>query len=135
MPTTSGVWRRALAVWLLIILAETVHGILRGLFLVPVLGDFRSRQVSVGSGILIIFAITYLCIRWIGASTRSTLLRIGAVWGVLTLCFEGLIGWATGASWERMLSDYRIDQGGLLGFGMCLLVLSPWLAYRLRSRP
>ena len=35
-------WIRALVVWLLIIAAETVHGILRNLFLVPVVGDFHS---------------------------------------------------------------------------------------------
>ena len=35
-------WIRALVVWLLTIAAETVHGILRNLFLVPVVGDFHS---------------------------------------------------------------------------------------------
>ena len=32
-------WGRALAVWLLIAVLETVHGIVRGLWLVPALGE------------------------------------------------------------------------------------------------
>lgn len=134
MPTTSGVWKRALAVWLLIILAETIHGILRGLFLVPVLGDFRSRQIGAVTGSFIILAVAYFCLRWIGATAPPLLLRIGAVWVILTITFEVCLGRATGASWERIFSDYRIDQGGLLAFGMVILLLSPWIAHWLRSR-
>ncbi len=32
-------WGRAFAVWLLIAVLETVHGIVRGLWLVPALGE------------------------------------------------------------------------------------------------
>ncbi len=58
---------RSLAVWLLIIVAEIVHGILRAIVLVPVVGEFRSNQIGVFTGSAIILAITYFTIRWIGA--------------------------------------------------------------------
>lgn len=38
---------RAFVVWLVLIAVETVHGILRGLFLVPRAGSFRARQIGV----------------------------------------------------------------------------------------
>ena len=41
---------RALLVWLIIIGVETVHGILRGLFLAPLIGDFQARRISVFTG-------------------------------------------------------------------------------------
>jgi hypothetical protein len=64
----------------------------------------------------------------------SQLLGIGALWGVLTLTFEILFGrFVVGASWERLLSDYNVLQGGLIPFGMIFLVLSPWIAGKVRG--
>jgi hypothetical protein len=51
---------RSVAIWFVIIAGETIHGILTTLLLVPLLGDFRARQVSVATGSLLIFVITYL---------------------------------------------------------------------------
>ena len=58
---------RALTVWLLLITAELVHGIVRALVLAPVVGDFRARQLGVFTGSLLILLITALTIRWIRA--------------------------------------------------------------------
>ena len=58
---------RAFAVWLIIIAAEIVHGILRAIVLVPRVGEFRSNQIGVLTGSAIILAIAYVSIRWIGA--------------------------------------------------------------------
>lgn len=38
---------RAFLAWLVIIAAETVHGVLRGLLLVPLVGDLPARQIGV----------------------------------------------------------------------------------------
>ena len=54
---------RAFAVWLLLITAEVVHGIVRTLVLTPVVGDFRARQLGVFTGSLLILRITALTIR------------------------------------------------------------------------
>jgi hypothetical protein len=127
------IWSRAVAVWLLLMLAETVHGILRGLLLAPRVGDFRARQIGAGVGALLALGIACLLIQWIGARGNTKLIRIGLLWLVMTLCFEIALGRWTGASWERIASDYRVDQGGLLAFGMLVLAFSPWLAHRLRG--
>jgi hypothetical protein len=110
-----------------------VHGIIRGLVLAPRVGDVRARQIGAVVGTLLVLSIACLTIHWIGARAKATLMRIGALWLALTLCFEIALGRWTGASWERIASDYRVDQGGLLAFGMLVLMLSPWLAYRLRG--
>ena len=125
---------RALLIWLLLIAAEILHGIARAIILVPCVGQFRSNQIGVGTGSLIILAIAMLFVRWIGASRSSQLLRMGVLWGVLTLAFEISFGrFVVGASWERLLSDYNVLAGGLMPFGMIVLVLSPWIAGKVRG--
>ncbi|MHB8971607.1 MAG: hypothetical protein ACYC3X_18580 [Pirellulaceae bacterium] len=125
---------RSFAIWLILIAAEILHGIVRGMFLVPYVGPFRSSQIGVFTGSLIIFAIALAFVRWIGASRSSQLLGIGVLWLILTLAFEFLFGhFVVGASWERLASDYNVLQGGLLAFGMVFLAFSPWIAGKRRG--
>jgi hypothetical protein len=125
---------RSFAVWILIALAETVHGTLRTILLEPRVGDLASRQIGVLTGSLIILLIVYLTIDWIGARKASALAAVGTFWLVLMLAFEVTLGRAFGLSWERIVSDYVPSQGGLMIVGMTVLVLSPFIAFRLRSR-
>jgi hypothetical protein len=125
---------RAVLVWLVIIAIETVHGILRTLLLVPLVGDFPARRVSVFTGSLLIFGVAYVFVRWIGAKTRVRLLGVGLLWVVLTVLFEIALGrYALGLSWERIAEDYDVTRGGLLGLGLLFMAAAPTLAARLRS--
>lgn len=74
-------WRRAIAVWLALIGAEIVHGIVRSLSLMPRVGDKRVRQIGVVSGSLVNRGITHLFIPWIGARTTWAPVGIGVVLG------------------------------------------------------
>ena len=126
--------RRSLALWLLLIAAEILHGIARGILLVPHVGEFRSNQIGVFTGSLIILVIALATVRWIGAKQPAQLLGIGVLWLALTLAFEFLFGrFVVGASWERLAADYNILEGGLLPLGMIVLMLSPWIAGRVRG--
>jgi hypothetical protein len=130
----SGVVRRGLAVWLLIVAVEIAHGIARTLLLQPRLSDLRARQVAVFTGSALILAVTTACVRWIGARRRNELLALGLLWLALMLAFELLFGrYVAGQSWERLASDYDLPRGGLLPIGMAVLALAPWLAARLRG--
>ena len=132
--TLSGVVVRALAVWLVLICAEILHGIARGILLVPLVGEFRSNQIGVFTGSIIILVIAVVFVRWIGASRTSALLAVGVLWLGLTMAFEILFGrFVIGASWERLAADYNVLEGGLLPFGMLLLLLSPLIAMKIRG--
>jgi hypothetical protein len=108
---------RAVAAWFVLVAAESIHGVLRVLFLTPYVGDFRARQIAVFSGSLIVLAIAWLFINWIGARTVSSLVGVGAVWLLLTIAFEvGLGRFVLNYSWGRLLEDYDLSKGGLLPF-------------------
>jgi hypothetical protein len=127
--TKVTVTTRALAIWLVLICAEVLHGILRGIFLVPHVGEFRSSQIGVFTGSIIILGIALAFVRWIGASRSTDLLAVGFLWLVLTLAFEVSFGrFVVGASWERLAADYNVLEGGLLPFGMIVLLLAPLIA-------
>lgn len=126
-------WPRALTVWLMIVAAESVHGILRQLFIAPVIGDLPARQVGVAIGAAIIFVIAWFCICWIGAKTLLEQVSVGAVWVVLIVIFEFALGTALGYTRERMLEDYIVSEGGLMGFGLLFMLFAPALAARVRG--
>lgn len=129
----SGIIVRALAVWCALIAAEILHGIARSILLVPHVGEFKSNQMGVFTGSIIILAIALITVRWIGATRAADLLAVGVLWLVLTLIFEIVFGrFVVGASWERISADYNLRKGGLLPIGMLVLLLSPLIAGKLR---
>ena len=125
---------RASLVWLLMMVAESVHGVLRQLFLAPYLGGFRSRQIGVLSGAAIILALAYLFIDWVGGKSRAGLWGIGLFWAVCTLVFEITLGrLAFGYSWQRILEDYDVRHGGWMPAGILWMAFCPIIAAGLRS--
>ena len=126
---------RALAVLLVIMFVESVHGTLRQLFLMPLVGDFTARRISFFIAVLLIFLITYFFIRWINAPTVKSLFGIGLMWLILMTLFEfGLGIFVMSYSWEKMLEDYDLSRGGLMIFGLVFMFFSPWLAAKLRDK-
>ena len=126
-------WSRAFATWFFIAVAESIHGILRRIFILPVIGDLRAHQVGLLVGCLIIFAVAWTCIRWIGARSFSEQLKVGAFWMVLMAIFEATLGLAFGYSQERIFSDYNIVEGRLMIFGMMFMLFAPALAAKARG--
>jgi hypothetical protein len=128
---------RAFVIWLLLILLETINGTLRVLWIEPVLGAVRARQIGVVWGSVVILLIAWLTIRWISGGRRPFPLDwaaiIGFVWLVLTLTFELGLGRLTGRTWPAILSDFDLTRGGWLSIGMLILALAPVIAVRLRG--
>lgn len=123
---------RTVAVWLLLICAETVNGFLRGLFIAPYYGDHVGRRISFGFAVVLITAITAMTIRWIGPRNVIQTLLIGISWAFLTFCFEAfLIRPALGIPWDRLWTDYDPRQGGLMAFGMVVLFMVPSVVFGL----
>jgi hypothetical protein len=125
-------WLRATMAWMLIILAETGHGVVREVFIAPAIGGLRARQFGVLVGCIIVFVIALLLARWMKAGSRRDQFRVGAYWVALTLVFEFALGRATGLSWTRLFSDYNPAQGGFMLLGLAFMFLTPWLTRKLR---
>ncbi|TLU82150.1 MAG: hypothetical protein FDX30_11780 [Chlorobium sp.] len=125
-------WKKVLTAWLLIVAAESVHGTLRRLFLVPLMGDMPSRQAGVLVGSLIIFVIALLTVRGFGMITSRQKFLAGALWVLLTVIFEVSLGLLAGYTTERILSDYDLRQGGLMIFGLLFMFFTPFLAAKIR---
>jgi hypothetical protein len=113
---------------MIIALAEVGQGWLRIRLLNRRVGDRRARQLGVFTGSALFLFITWLMFPWLGASTTAELLGVGAFWLGLMLAFDfGFGRLVFRVPWERILREFDLRQGGLLGIGMLLLLLSPWL--------
>ncbi len=127
------IWLRAFAIWCVIAVAETAHGILRRLFLEPVVGPLRAHQIGVLVGSLIIFGIAWASIKWINARSPMVPWGIGVLWCALMLSFEIGLGLALNVPLDRILADYEISRGGLMVFGFLIMLASPTLAAKVRG--
>ena len=133
--TPGAVLARGFAIWLLIMLIESVHGGLRTLLLAPAVGDFPARQIGVFTGSLLILAVTYLSLGWLRLDTGRLRLAVGTEWAILTLAFEvGLGRLVLGYPWSRLAADYDLVHGGLMGLGLLLVVCAPSIAYAFATR-
>jgi hypothetical protein len=125
-------WLHALAVWALIALVETAHGVLRGLFLVPAVGEAAAQRIGFMVGSALVLAVAVLCSRWLGARTPAAQFKTGLLWMLLMLGFELLIGRLRGFGWARIAAEFDPSQGGPMLLGLLLMALAPWLAARMR---
>jgi len=130
----------ALVVWLIMIGVEAVHGLLRTTFLVPVVGDFRARQIGMFIGSALILLVAYVFVDWLHAPDRKSLMLVGLLWLALTVAFEiGFGHFVLWRSWESFANEYNLVRGGLLPFGPVVVVFSPliatWLRKLNRQRP
>ena len=126
-------WGKAVAVWLLIVVAESVNGTLRQLWIAPQLGEQRAHEIGMLVAIALITLISWWSARWLAARTMLAQLQVGLLWVVLFTIFEFGVGAAIGYSWQRMLADYDPTKGGLMGFGFVFLLFAPMLGARLRG--
>jgi len=133
-PSAFTVILDAAIIWIVLALVETGHGILRLRLLNPRLGAHRANQVGVVVGSALVFLVGWFAVPWIGPASTGACLGVGAIWLVLMLAFEfGLGHWVFRRPWARLAAEFDLRQGGLLGFGMALLFLTPLLVTRLRG--
>jgi hypothetical protein len=124
---------RGLAVWLFIMLVETLHGLLRGLLLVPRVGEETAGRIGWPIGLVIVLGISIALAPWMAIRDTSALLRLGGLWAVLTLIFELTIGLLRGLDLPRLLAELNPLAGGLTIYSLAVMFLAPLLAARLRG--
>jgi hypothetical protein len=133
MPASVPLILRALAIWLLIVAAESLQGGLRRLLFSSEV-DFLVRQVAVVVGAAIIFAITWASMRWLRVRSSASALAIGVPWVTLTLGFAIALGRLMGLSEARLLADYDLLHGGLMPLGLAAMAFTPWAVRHLQAR-
>lgn len=134
MRERQAYWLRAVGLWLMLMAAETLHGLWRVKVLAIWLGDEFARDVAVFTGSLIILLITFACIGLIPARDVRTLLLVGASWVALTIGYEVALGrFAFDRSWSDIATDFDFSRGRLFPLGLLLLLLSPLIAARLHG--
>ena len=123
---------RGLLLWLVIMLAETAHGVLRGLFLTPRVGAEAASLIGWPIGFAIVVAISLLAIRWTGLESARSLIALGAMWAALTMAFEISVGLLRGMSAAQIVDEIN-PFSGLILYSAAAMLIAPWLAARLRG--
>ncbi len=123
---------RGLLIWLVIMLVETLHGVLRGALVVPRIGTAAAERVGWPVAAVLVLVIAALLIRWTGIRGTPALLRLGAAWAVLTVGFEFLVGILRGLDGQALLAALD-PRSGTVAWSAVLMLLAPLLAARLRG--
>jgi hypothetical protein len=123
-------WYRAVMVWMIFMLAETAHGVVREVLIAPAVGALRARQMGVPVGCVIIFVVAWFAARWLGARTRRQQLVVGGLWVMLTVAFEIFLGFVVGAPWKPFMADLDPTRGGLMLLGLAFMFVTPMLVAR-----
>ena len=125
---------KALVTWIGIALAETLHGALRIKLLNRRLGDRRARRLGVLTGTVLILAIGWFAVPWIGPSNIGECTMVGALWLALMLSFDVAFGrFVFRFSWERIASDFDVTKGNLLALGMAVLFFTPLVVAKIHG--
>ena len=123
---------RGLLVWLIIMLVESIHGVLRGLILTPRVGEEASARIGWPVGLLLVLLLSWLMIRLTGLRRTRDLLVLGAIWAVLTAGFEVAIGLARGLGQDGVLAALS-PATGTIPYSALVMLFAPLAAARLRG--
>jgi hypothetical protein len=118
--------RRAVLAWIGLAAVMFANGTVRALVLQPRLGEHLARQVATGSGVILVFAAAFVLVRGLDGPSGAVLLKIGALWLLLTLSFELGMGLVAGVSWDEMLADYDVLGGRLWPLIPLSALVAPW---------
>src|SRR4026207_1637097 len=104
--------RRALTVWLVMLLLAIINGAARQTWLIPKLGAVTARLVSTIALSALIAVVTCFTIAWIHPRSNGDTFAGGVLWVALTLAFEFLAGhFLFGSPWSELLEDYNLLRG------------------------
>ena len=126
---------RGLLLWLLIMALEAVHAILRDAFLMPWFGEAMTKRTGIVVATIIVLLVTWLLIGWTGLRERAALLKLGALWAVLTFLFEIGIGLLRGFDAQRLWAEIDPFQRGPMLLTLAIMFIAPLAAARFTKVP
>ena len=125
---------KATGIWLLIVIAAIINGVIREKLIVPIAGIETALPLSGITLSIIIFLISLVSVSFIGAMETKTFLAIGVLWVLLTLSFEFLFGhYVVGKSWKEIMQVFNIQKGDLFIVVLFVTAVSPWVTGKIRG--
>jgi len=128
----SALLAKAIAIWILIAAGEILNGNFRVRFLHRRYGINRAKKISCFTGITIIYTICWYTLPWVNPSNLQDCFLIGLIWMLLMLCVDIYFGrYVFRVKWIKIVEDFDLRKGNLLGIGMGLLFFCPTIVYLL----
>jgi hypothetical protein len=125
---------KVIIIWVFIATGEIINGNVRVKYLQRKYGLHRAKQISFLSGITIFTIIIWLFLPWVGPRNLFQCFGIGLIWTSLMLLVDLYFGrFVFHYSWAKIIEDFNLGKGNLLGLGMLILLLSPATVFLIRS--
>ena len=125
---------KATGIWLLIVVAAIINGLLREKLIAPMVGIETALPISGITLSAVIFVFSLMSVSFIGALQTKSYLFIGLYWVLLTLSFEFLFGhYVAGKSWDEIMQVFNIQKGDLFIVVLFVTAFSPWLSALIRG--
>ena len=119
---------RSVLAWLALLVLAILNGGLREVVITPRFGAYAGHVLSTLMLCMLVLALTYAAIGWIGPHDSSAAWTIGVTWVTLTLAFEFLAGhYLFGRPWSTLLADYDVLSGRVWILVLLTTVASPSL--------
>ena len=126
---------RAVIIWLGMLVLAMLNGIARDMLLNPVFGISIAQPASGIILCVLIFAVSYYSLTFIGATRVWEYLGVGLFWVCLTLLFEYLFAhYVLGMSWRQVNQIFNILQGNLFSLALLVTAMGPLLASKLAGK-
>ena len=123
---------KAIVIWILIAAGEILNGNVRVRFLQSRYGKKHAKQISFFTAIIILYTICWFSLSWVNPANLQDCFLIGLIWMLLMLCVDIYFGrYVFRFKWIKILEDFDLRKGNLLGVGMGLLFLCPTIVYLL----
>ena len=124
----------SLGFWLGLAAIATVAGLVRELWMVPLIGELRGHQVGTAIVAAAFLGAIAVFVGRMRLSPREALV-IGAAWLLCAIAFEfGFGHYVDGLSWTRLLSDYDLSKGRLLLVLWLVVGIGPFVISRREQR-
>ncbi len=120
--------------WLIIIPLAVLNGVFRERFLVPAVGIEKAGVLSVIILCVLILVVAIVVIPGIQNASPRNFIIMGALWFLLTVLFETIMGLVTGRSLKEIFSDYNVFSGNLWVLVVFFAGIAPLLAAKLRGK-
>lgn len=107
---------------------ETLHGIVRTVWLARKVGKERAIRISVLSGTALAFAVCWLLVPDIGLRGTAQHVALGLGLAAFMAGFDIALGrWVMRLKWPRIFRDFNPASGNYLSLGLAALALMPAL--------